>query len=194
MTHEQQCRIAACISACVSVGALMVATTLAAAQETPQWRSTASSQLSSRPPSQLQYVWIDDNGIKHFSDRPPAPSVSRNRMLMEPDSTPPMTQPAPLQTSEPGQKSTTPSNIAEHNADFVKRRASAAAAEQQSAQEAEQRAALARNCDDMLKNQRLLESGAPISSVASDGSRAFLSDEARALASKRNQDALARCR
>jgi hypothetical protein len=176
MTHARQWRSK------TSAGALMAATALVAAH------AFAQQQY------QIQYIWIDDHGIRHFSDRPPAPSVPQKRRLKDADSRTTIGSPTALQMPAPHQQPTEPSGIAARNADFIKRRAKVALAEQQSAQEDEQRAALARNCAAALENQRLLESSGPVGTIAPDGSRAVLGAEARVLASKRNRDALAHCR
>ena len=83
---------------------------------------------------------------------------------------------------------------AERNADFLKRKAETAQQAQKTAEEVARKADQAGNCDSARQNQRLLDSGRPITSIGKDGERVFLSDAERALQAKKTQRLLADCK
>ena len=72
-----------------------------------------------------QFVWIDANGTRQYSDRPPPASVPKNKILKEPgmelrNSRPSDPEPAvPAKDAAAAPKG--PQTIAEKNADFIKR-------------------------------------------------------------------------
>src|SRR5471032_76793 len=125
-----------------------------------------------------QYMWLDEKGIKHLSDRPPPPSVPDQRILKAPGK--PLFDPyAPPP--------------AERNADFNKRQAEAAKKSQLAGAEAEQKAAAAANCDAARNNQRALDQGIRLSTYDKDGQRTIMDDDQRAAAAAKNKKVLADC-
>jgi hypothetical protein len=154
-----------------------------------------------------QYVWIDDKGLKQLSDRPPPPSVPAQRILKAPGK--PLFNPnaAPAQAdaaapvlaadannAPPGtQAGTGAPTLAERNAAFNKRRADAAAAERKTAEDAQQKADTAANCDAARQNQRALDQGMRMVNVDKNGERAVMTDQQRAELGKKNQKVLAGC-
>lgn len=150
-----------------------------------------------------QYMWIDDKGVKQLSDRPPPPSVPAQRILkapgkplFNPNAEPPQSDAgAPdggaAQAGEPGAKA--PPTLAERNEAFNKRRADAAAAERKTAEDAQQKADIAANCEAARQNQRALNQGMRMVNVDKNGERAVLSDQERAEMGKKNQKVLAGC-
>ncbi|SFV16207.1 DUF4124 domain-containing protein [Pseudoduganella namucuonensis] len=157
--------------------------------------------------AQAQYMWLDEKGMKQLSDQPPPPSVPQNRILKQPRqaaaaaanaaaaqaAAPADAPPAPAPADKAAADKKAPPSIAERNADFNKRRAEAAAAEQKSQQEAKHNADTAENCALARSFSHSLDSGRPISAYDDKGQRYFLSDEQRAQRAKRNAEILSKC-
>lgn len=166
----------------------------------------AAMLLGTASLAQAQYMWLDEKGLKQLSDQPPPPSVPQNRILKQPrqqgaaapapaavaeDAAAAANQPASASAAKPKPQ---PPTIAERNADYNKRRADSQAAEEKSAQEAEQRAINAENCDITRAGQRALDDGVRVSTYDKSGQRAILTDAQRAEYAQRNQRILANCR
>lgn len=125
-----------------------------------------------------QYVWLDEQGIKQFSDMPPPASVPANRILKQPkDAQAPTSAPADHAANvAPGKPEMT---VAEKNADYRKRMAEQAEKEKKAADEARVAAEKTKQCDRAREYIRTLESGARIARVDQNGERAYLTDEQR---------------
>jgi hypothetical protein len=144
--------------------------------------------------SHAQFVWLDDKGVKQYSDMPPPASVPQKRILKQPGSpstTKPSapTEPAADQSSSAASQdkaSFLPMTTAEKNADFQKRRAEQAEKERKAAEEAQLAAAKAKNCEHARMYQRVLQSGERVARTDKNGERYFLDDQQRA---KEAQDA-----
>lgn len=135
--------------------------------------------------AQAQYVWVNANGNREYSDRPPPPSVSRSKILKAPQMA--LLEPAPDAAASPAADTKPdraekkgPPTLAERDADFHKRQKERAEQEQKAAQEAQQKQAKAENCAAAQKNKAQLESGVRITDTAANGERSFISDEERA--------------
>jgi hypothetical protein len=137
--------------------------------------------------AQSPYIWIDEKGMKQLSDRPPAPSVPRHRILKEP------TRASATQSGPQASTAQEPPTLAERDIDFLKRRAQAGAVQQKAEQEARHQREVAGNCELQRKNLQLLESNAPVGILGADGARAFLDDEARAKQAKEIRSFLTQC-
>ncbi len=147
-----------------------------------------------------QYIWIDDKGIKQLSDRPPPPSVPAKRILKAPGKSPfnpNATAPdneaaaAPAQSADGGAKA--PATLAERNDAFNQRRADRAAAERKAAEDAQQKADIAANCEAARQNQRALDQGMRMANIDKNGERGIMTDQERAELAKKNQKVLADC-
>lgn len=133
-----------------------------------------------------QYSWIDEKGIKQYSDRPPPANVPQSRILKEPGKTSAEARTPAAETARdtasplPSPAPKTPLTTTEKNADFQRRRAEQA--EKQKKTEDEQKAALARaaNCERAGEYKRVLESGERVARSDKDGERVYLTDEQRA--------------
>jgi type IV secretory pathway VirB10-like protein len=145
-------------------------------------------------PAYAQFIWVDEKGVRQYSDMPPPPSIPKKRILKEPGSPSPSLSAAPTEPAAEGTQPTAaakdkdkgPMTIAEKNADFQKRRAEQAEKEKKAAEEAQRAADKARNCDQARAYHRALQSGDRIARTDKNGERYFLSDEQRA---KETQDA-----
>ena len=156
--------------------------------------------LLAAPLAHAQYSWIDDNGTRVFSDRPPPPNTPANRILKSPrpslpppDTQAPPAAPAAAGTSTPATAAAAPPSLADRDADFRKRQAQRQADEQKSQQDAARRADNQERCQSIRQEQAQLASGARISQVGSTGERGFLADEDRARRMARAQQQLAEC-
>jgi len=137
-----------------------------------------------------QYVWLDEKGVKQFSDMPPPSSIPASRILKQPRGIVSATAPAESHLPEVRPPMTT----AEKNADFRKRQAERAEKEKKSAEEARVASEKAKNCERTQEYHRALESGERISRTDKNGERSFLSDEQRAKELKESRRVLEECK
>jgi len=117
-----------------------------------------------------QYAWIDERGVRHFSDQPPPTSTPASKILKAPRGAQPATEavpaapvagtPAPAaMPAAPASPAKAAQSLAEREADYQKRRAQA--------QEDEKKAAVAKkqaddrraNCAAALRDKTQLASG-----------------------------------
>jgi hypothetical protein len=147
-----------------------------------------------------QYVWINEKGIKQYSDMPPPASVPQSRILKEPGRASRANQSAIVSsdTSEAKSDATAPDNVphtlAEKNADFQKRRAEQAQKEKKTAEDEKLAAAKAKNCEQTRSYQRSLDSGERIARMDKNGEHSFLSDDERAREMQDTKRALENCK
>ncbi|WP_019141054.1 DUF4124 domain-containing protein [Noviherbaspirillum massiliense] len=130
-----------------------------------------------------QYVWIDERGVKQYSDIPPPSSVPKSRILKE------RGRPvAPAANDQAANESATtasldkkaPMTTAEKNAEFQKRRTEQAEKEKKANEEAKIAAENSKNCERARNYKRTLESGERIAQNDQNGERSFMTDEQRA--------------
>jgi hypothetical protein len=132
-----------------------------------------------------QYVWLDEKGVKQFSDMPPPAGVPQSRILKQPTGIKPKTglenndQSSDNTTKPAAAQQKSSMTTAEQNAEFRKRRADQAEKEKKAADEATRQAEKAKNCERAQNYQRGLESGERISYTDKNGERAYMSDEQR---------------
>lgn len=143
-----------------------------------------------------QYIWLDEKGIKQYSDMPPPASVPKKRILKEPGNVQPS-----FSSAESAEKPTNadtppaaPMTTAEKNAEFNKRRAEQAEKDKKAAEEAKFAAEKAKNCERAREYQRTLSSGARIARTDKNGERTFLTDEQRAAEAREAQRILDDCK
>ncbi len=145
-----------------------------------------------------QYVWLDEKGGKQFSDRPPPSSVPAKRILKAPGAGAqngmPATADAADDNAAPATKPKTAPTLAERDADFRKRLTEQAANDKKADDEAQRKADRASNCQGAGQNQRLLASGRRIGVMDKDGERSYMSDEERALETKKIKRILDDCK
>ncbi|HEV7817028.1 MAG TPA: DUF4124 domain-containing protein [Janthinobacterium sp.] len=144
-----------------------------------------------------QYVWTDDKGLKVFSDRPPPPSVPLKNILKAPGLDKLQAQAADGGTdSAPapgGAADKQPPSVAEQEAAYRKRKADEAAKDQKAAAEAKRKSDIASNCENMRKDQAMLQSGTRIGTITDSGERAYMNDEERAAKLDKIAQSLANC-
>ncbi|HEU4374945.1 MAG TPA: DUF4124 domain-containing protein [Telluria sp.] len=147
--------------------------------------------------AQAQYMWIDEKGLKQFSDRPPPPSIPLKHILKAPHGVPTAAsiaaEPAAAAAPEAAKPIASPT-VADRNADYNRRVKEKAERDEKDQAEAERKAALAENCGRAREARQTLDSGARIGTVDKNGERGFLSDEQRAVESQKVNKALSACK
>ena len=149
--------------------------------------------------AQAQYMWIDEKGLKQFSDRPPPPSVPLKHILKAPRgmATAATVVAEPTVAAGPAPeaaKPKAPPTVADRNADYNKRVKEKAEHDEKDKAEADRKAALAENCARAREARQSLDSGARVATVDKHGERAFMGDEQRAVESQKVNQALAACK
>lgn len=141
-----------------------------------------------------QYVWVDEKGVKQFSDTPPPISVPKSRILKSPNKqyTEAAAQEAPATAASPEQ-ARQPVTTASRNADFMKRKAEQAEKEQKASEEKRVAGEKSKNCERARDYQRALDSGVRIANTDSNGERGYLTDEQRAQEAAEAKRALSGC-
>ncbi|MEO7032018.1 MAG: DUF4124 domain-containing protein [Herbaspirillum sp.] len=130
-----------------------------------------------------QYVWLDNNGVKQYSDMPPPASVPKARVLKAPSSLPAKPAPAAAATApavEGGNKLKGPPSLSDRNTDFNKRRTEQAEQAQKDAEAKRVAAEKSKACERAQQYQRTLNSGTPLASVDKNGQQILLDEKQRA--------------
>ncbi len=158
--------------------------------------------------SQAQYMWIDEKGLKQFSDRPPPPSTPLNKILKSPapikpafeivpDAAPGPAAPAGATAAPPASGPSGPKpppTLAERDADFRKRAAEQAEKAAKAQEEERIRAGNAANCEAARQQKLTLDSGARIGITDSKGERGVMDDQQRAQETIKVNKVLAECK
>lgn len=144
-----------------------------------------------------QYAWIDEKGIKQFSDMPPPAHIKQDRILKQPGAEPrsmASNSKDSVHTPSPQiDKSNVPLTIAEKNAEFNKRKMERVEQERKAAEKVAFNAAKAKNCERARNYNNSLKSGQRIVTTDSNGERIYLNDEQRAQEMREAQSVLANC-
>lgn len=143
-------------------------------------------------PAAAQYVWLDEKGVKQYSDMPPPASVPASRILKQPGTPAPASQPAQQETADTPSSKSAPT-LAEQNAAFKKRQQDVADKEKKATEQSRLAAEKAKNCDRARAYLRSLESGERIVHANQNGEREFLSDQQRSAEMRDVREALANC-
>ena len=150
-----------------------------------------------------QYIWLDKNNVKVYSDQPPPSSIPNNRILKSPRNQPAQNiretmtgsaaQGTDSTTDTSASKKQAPMTTAEKNADFNKRKMEQAEKDQKADEEKKRADAKAQNCERAKEYQRTLNSGQRIARSGQSGEREYISDEDREKESRTVQEALKEC-
>ncbi len=155
--------------------------------------------------SQAQYMWIDEKGVKQFSDRPPPPNTPLNKILKSPAPIVPVFEVPPDPASGQagaGAKAGAaandkapkgPPSLAERDADYRKRVADQAEKTAKAQEEERVRAANAANCAAARQQKQTLDSGARIGITESNGERGIMDEQQRAQEQQKVDRVLADC-
>lgn len=148
-----------------------------------------------------QYVWKDNKGIRHYSDRAPPPDVPTKDILKAPNLRALDLQ-MPDATAEPQAQGSAkapsapkgPPTLAEREMDFRKRQQDHADQEKKDALEAQQAKARQEQCDAARAANQQYSSGVRISTVNAKGEREFMNDVERAKNATRAAQIVESCR
>jgi type IV secretory pathway VirB10-like protein len=133
-----------------------------------------------------QYAWINANGNREYSDRPPPPSTPRSKILKAPHGSPLLLEadaaaPAEAKPEDAkAEKKKGPPTLAERDADFNKRQKERGEQDKKAGEETQRKQAQAENCASARQYKAQLESGIRVADTTAQGERAFISDEERA--------------
>jgi hypothetical protein len=156
----------------------------------------ASLTLSLAAVASAQYIWLDESGVKQYSDAPPPTSVPKNRILKEPG-TRSKAETDSVSESGKGANSETaapPTTWAEKNAAFQKRRAEQAKKDAKAAEEEKLAADKAKNCENASNQQQILSTGQAIFRLDKNGQRTFVTEEQRQKELQETNKALDNCK
>ncbi|WP_295849497.1 DUF4124 domain-containing protein [uncultured Xylophilus sp.] len=149
-------------------------------------------------PAMAQWQWLDKDGRKVFSDRPPPSDVPVRNILRQPAGAPAAavaTTPAPAAApaNAAGQAAGALPKPTGRDPELEARKREADAAEAAKRKAEEERAARARadNCQRARQAQATLDSGIRIAQVNAQGERVFMDEAARAAETQRNQAVMA---
>jgi hypothetical protein len=144
-----------------------------------------------------QYVWLNDQGVKQYSDTPPPASVPNSKILKAPRGAVQPGAPAKVaeETASEGDAAKKgPQTTAEKNAEYNKRKTEKAEKDKEAEQKEKLAADKKKNCEQASNYKRALDSGERISSMDKAGERYYLSDEQRAKATQDANRALEDCK
>jgi type IV secretory pathway VirB10-like protein len=147
--------------------------------------------------AQAQYMWIDEKGVKQFSDKAPPSSVPLKNILKAPrgvETAVLVPADAPAATAPAAAKPNAAPTVADRNADYNKRQKEKAALEEKEKTAREAKAAQAELCDSLRANKRVLDSGVRIGVQDKTGERAFMTEQQRAAEAGKVDKALASCK
>jgi type IV secretory pathway VirB10-like protein len=142
--------------------------------------------------AQAQYMWIDEKGLKQFSDRAPPPSIPLKNILKAPHGMP--EQPSAAAPAPAAARPNAAPSLADREADYRKRaKEKEEQAQKEQAAEAN-KAAQADNCERARAAKRAIDSGVRIGTQDKNGERGYMTDEQRAAESQRANKVLAGCK
>lgn len=145
-----------------------------------------------------QYIWLNEKGIKQYSDTPPPKSVPRDKILKSPfGSTRPTTSTANQNATESATdnpKIEKPVTTASKNEDFNKRKLAREEADKKSAAQKQESADKTKNCERAKSYKQSLDEGILIMSRDKNGERTPLDEAQRAKEMADVKKVLADCR
>ncbi|MDB5763010.1 MAG: putative ATPase involved in repair [Herminiimonas sp.] len=162
----------------------------------------ALAALSLTTAACAQYVWLNEKGVKQYSDMPPPSSVPKNRILKDPGMS--SHSMAPLPAENPAEsdnravaespKDKGPMTTAEKNAEFQKRKIEQAEKDKKAAEQEKLAADKAKNCEQARAYNRNLQSGERIARTDKNGERYYLTDEQRTQETRDTRRVLDECK
>jgi hypothetical protein len=144
-----------------------------------------------------QWIWVDKDGRKVFSDRAPGADIPAERIVKAPRGAalPAAATPAPVAAADPAadKSGAVPKPLGKDKTlEERKKQLAAADAEKKKAEEASVVALRNENCGRAKAAKAGYETGARVTRVSSDGERQYLTDEERAAELKRLEQVIAR--
>jgi hypothetical protein len=152
-----------------------------------------------------QYIWLDKDGRKVFSDRPPPADIAPGKLLKQP-ATAPKAEAGPLDGPAAGGATTAAASPAraasaaapklgggtDKDLEAKKKQQEQAELEKKKAQDIKVAEARAENCNRAKASKATLDSGLRVSSLNSKGEKEVMDDTQRAQEQKRLADVIAR--
>ncbi len=145
---------------------------------------------SSAALAQAKYVWIDEHGVKQFSDTPPPGSIPEKNIIKQPRRTgAPSTSDTPAAGSGTDDTKPAPS-LSDREADYNKRHAEQAAKDKKAAEQASKDESKSSNCASAKKYLDSLNSGVRMRTTDKDGQPVVMDDDQHAKETERAQQAV----
>ena len=145
--------------------------------------------------SYAQYVWVDANGTKQFSDRPPPPGIPAKNIIKQPGGSAARAGEAPAIPAPAAAPAAAddkiPPSLADREADYRKRTKAKEEAEKKASTAA---AAKTRNkvaCEEARTYKRTLEQGTRVTTTNKKGEDSVMDDAQRASELARANKAIA---
>lgn len=152
----------------------------------------ATSILLISSNSFAQYIWINEKGVKQFSDKPPPASVPKNKIIKAPNinhSNPASNSSSNTDNAESAdgktklseiEKLEKPKTIANKNEDFNKRKQEREENEKKAKEEQTRLAENKKQCERAKSYQRTLENGNLVTTTNKNGEKIILDGSQRA--------------
>ena len=144
-----------------------------------------------------QWQWIDNQGRKVFSDRPPPADIAPSKIVKQPSgkggaavAIAPV--PAPAAVPASGRPAAPRLSGKDKELEEKKKQAEAAEAEKRKAEEQKVAAQRAENCERLKRDKATLDSGIRIARANAKGEREVLDDNQRAAEVRRIESLMAR--
>ena len=161
--------------------------------------ATGLLALTLAAPASAQYIWLDKNNTKVYSDKPPPPDIPNNRVLKGPRGYKPQNieqknDVDKANADKPAAASAKPPmTTAEREAEYKKRKQEEAEKQRKTEAEEKNRQAKAENCERARQYQRSLRSGQRISRTNAKGEREYMGDDERAREESKVDETLRDC-
>ncbi len=144
--------------------------------------------------AQAKYVWIDEHGVKQFSDTPPPGNIPEKNIVKQPHRTAPSQQSGNAASSDAASSDTKAApSTTDREADYKKRKAEQAEKDKKAADEAKNQQVQSNNCAHAKEYLDMLNSGTRVKTVDKDGQPAFMEDDQRAKEIERARQAVNDC-
>jgi len=145
---------------------------------------------SSAALAQARYVWIDEHGVKQFSDTPPPANIPDKNIIKQPKRGTSSSSGTGTSSSDDAKPAAAAPTTADKEADYNKRKAEQAAKDKKAAEEANKVQAKAANCESARKYLDALNSGVRMKTADKDGQPVVMDDSARSAEIQRAQQAV----
>jgi len=164
---------------------------------TRQFLAVTALFLFGSASAQAQYVWVEANGTRQYSDQPPPPNIPANKILKSPRSMPAEEavnlEDAPADAAAVAAPKE-PASVAEREKAY-RERAKAKSEQQANDKLAKDNERIkAQNCAAARETQAQLAAGTRLAQYDAKGERTFMSDEERAKRSARARQTVQDCR
>lgn len=150
-------------------------------------------------PAWAQYIWLNDKGVKQYSDQPPPKSVPKNKIVKSPfgSSRPADSASAEGKNSDANksemEKIEKPVTLAKKNEEFNKRKIAKEEADKKAEAEQQNTAVKEKNCERTKSYKQSLDEGVLIMTRNKNGERIPLDEAQRAKEAAEAKKILSEC-